>query len=283
MPIETKKVLWTALTVSIIVIAAFGMALVFAMPKADASGAPASFAAASPPRATSPEAYIREAEPAPVPVAAPALPSTPSAVSGVIIVYGEKPDAATISIPGYGTLNAQGLQTSPAVPASPGSLVSPQTGQAGSPSASLPATATQPQAAAAVTATAVAAPKPSAPAPSAPKPAAPAPAARTAVPARAVPTAAQPATAARPVQPSAVTEYWIQVASFTSRLRAEDLQRSLVGKGISSIITIQEIDHTTRYRVRIGPFTSKTEAEGWLTKVQQLAGYNEAYISQVQR
>ncbi|MBU0954239.1 MAG: SPOR domain-containing protein [Spirochaetes bacterium] len=77
------------------------------------------------------------------------------------------------------------------------------------------------------------------------------------------------------------TEYWIQAASLTNRSRAEDLQASLISSGLSAIINIHEVDGTPWYRVRIGPYQSRNEADGWLGNIKKLPGCAEAYISEV--
>jgi cell division protein FtsN len=211
MPIETKKVLWTALSVLIVLVVAFGIALALVVPKGDSAMAPASIGSTTPPRVAAPDAYIRTAEPAPVPPAPGS--ASPIADSGVIIVYGEKP--ATPALP---------ATTDPVSQSTPGASAS---------------TTTAP----------VAAAKPYTPAP---------PATSTPKTTPQTPAAAKPAAAPKPAASTTVTEFWIQAASFTSRSRAEDLQRSLVEKGLSSLITIKEIDGTPYFRVRIGPYKAKT-------------------------
>jgi DedD protein len=74
-------------------------------------------------------------------------------------------------------------------------------------------------------------------------------------------------------------EYWIQAASFASRGRADELKDALAAKGIASLISVKDIDGKSWYRVRIGPYSGKTEAEGWLSKLKELPGCSEAYIS----
>ena len=223
MPIETKKVLWTVLSVVIALVVASGIALALAFPRGPGAGAPATVAAVAPPRSASPDEYLRAAEPAPTP--APPASTAPVPGSDIIIVYGDKPDSST-----------------------------------------LPATATP---------SPVAVTKPYVPAPStpAPKPKAAAPQQK--------PAAAQPSTAgaAKPAAPKSVAEYWIQAAAFTSRSHADDLQRELAAKGLSTLITVKDLDGITWYRVRIGPYATEREAKGWLDKVRALAGCGEAYVS----
>jgi len=76
-----------------------------------------------------------------------------------------------------------------------------------------------------------------------------------------------------------VAEYWIQAAAFTSRSRADDLQRELASKGLSTLITVKDLDGITWYRVRIGPYPTEGEAKGWLENIRKVAGCAEAYIS----
>ncbi len=224
MPLETKKVLWIVLSMLIVVLVATGIGMVLFIPKGPAA-APASIAGTSPPRAASPDAYVRNPEPAPVPVPGQDAPAGDS----VIIIYGDKP--AEGSLPAIGSPGSAGT-----VPADPASTAKPYVPAPASGSAT-------------ATATAKPAPKPAA---AAPKPA-----------------------------PKATTEYWIQAGSFTGRSRAEDLQRELAAKGLSSVITVKEIDGTTWFPVRVGPYTAKSEADGWLARVKALPGCDEAYVSQL--
>lgn len=78
-----------------------------------------------------------------------------------------------------------------------------------------------------------------------------------------------------------VREYWIQAGSYTSKTRAENVKQELTGQGIASRITTKEVESDTFYRVRIGPYANKAEAEkflGWLKSVQ---GFESSYVSQV--
>jgi len=242
MPLETKKVLWTVMSVVVVLVVASGIALALAFPRSGTSGAPATVAAVAPPRAPSPDEYVRSFEPVPtqpVTTAQPGVGTTPSAPSqDIIIVYGEKPSAS--SLPGAPT---------PATGRADGGAVSPTT----------------------------AAPTATSPGGTAAKPYTPAPAAAPKAAAAAKPSA-QPS-APKAAKPVATEEYWIQAASFTSRSRADDLQRELAGKGLSTLITVKDIDGATWYRVRIGPYQSDREAKGWLEKIRVISGCSEAYVS----
>lgn len=93
-------------------------------------------------------------------------------------------------------------------------------------------------------------------------------------------TAAAPRTAA-PVDISTNIQYWIQVASFTSRGRADAVDRQLRDSGVASRITTRSAGDSLFYRVRVGPYANHREAEkflGWIKSVDELSA---SYISRV--
>ncbi|MDR0494832.1 MAG: SPOR domain-containing protein [Treponema sp.] len=106
------------------------------------------------------------------------------------------------------------------------------------------------------------------------------------------PVAAQPAApAAKPApKPVAVaakkpatdtktySNYWVQTGAFSTKIRAEGARESLESKGIASIIDNRDIDGKTWYRVRVGPYTSETEANYWLALVKAIDGFGESQI-----
>jgi DedD protein len=94
------------------------------------------------------------------------------------------------------------------------------------------------------------------------------------------------ATAEKP-KPAATTakshrDFWVQVGSFTSRDRADGVKSTLDTKGLSAIITNQDVEGITRYRVRVGPYTSRNEADYWLAMIKSIDGFNESQIWQSQ-
>jgi len=106
------------------------------------------------------------------------------------------------------------------------------------------------------------------------EPAARAPAARA-------PAAPPPAkTTSRPREVS-VTEYWIQAGSYTSPSRAQEVAAVLEEQGLVSKITTRTLSAKTYYRVRIGPYMSKGEAEKFLEWVKAVKGFESSYISMV--
>jgi cell division septation protein DedD len=111
------------------------------------------------------------------------------------------------------------------------------------------------------------------------KPAAPAlvkPAAPAAVkPAATAPAAAKAAAAVR------APEYWIQTGSYKSQTRAEELSQTLTAKGLAGRVFSYAKSSETYFRVRIGPYTNKQEAEKFLAIVRKIQGLEASYISEV--
>ncbi|MBI9101040.1 MAG: SPOR domain-containing protein [Spirochaetales bacterium] len=109
-----------------------------------------------------------------------------------------------------------------------------------------------------------------------PAPVAAAPVARPAAPVQQPPSKPAPTRT-----PSRVTEYWIQAGSFQSATRAQEVKDTLGEKGFSPVISTKDVSGTTWFRVRLGPYTNKGEAEKFLEWVKILDGFNESYISEV--
>jgi cell division protein FtsN len=78
-----------------------------------------------------------------------------------------------------------------------------------------------------------------------------------------------------------VTEYWIQAGSYTSSSRAQEVADALEDQGLICKITTRTLSGTTYYRVRIGPYMSKGEAEKFLEWVKAVKGFESSYISMV--
>jgi DedD protein len=99
------------------------------------------------------------------------------------------------------------------------------------------------------------------------------------------PAVAAPAPAPEPTAegPRVVTrkEYWIQLISSPSLDTVQEARRQLRERTISGVITSISKDGTTYFRLRIGPYTKKAEAEKFLTWVQRIEGFGTSYISLV--
>ncbi|MDR1099584.1 MAG: SPOR domain-containing protein [Treponema sp.] len=118
---------------------------------------------------------------------------------------------------------------------------------------------------------------------SAPRQAAPAsrPAVRAAPAKPSVPAST---TAPKPATPQLKTynDYWVQTGAFTAKVRAEGVKDTLSSKGITSIIENREVDGKTWYRVRVGPYTSETEANYWLALVKSIDGFGDSQVRMTQ-
>jgi len=176
------------------------------------------------------------------PAPAPALEQPRNQDGNVIVVYGDKPKLPEGEQPTSAAPSAIAPAAAPAAPAAAGAPASPGTSNA----------------------------------PAAPGKAA-SPAAPTAL-AKAQSTAKKPS--AMSASPR-TDEFWIQAASFTSRGRADDLKQALADRGIAALISVKGISSKSWYRVRVGPYSAKAEADGWLGRLKDLPGCAEAYVSKL--
>jgi DedD protein len=88
--------------------------------------------------------------------------------------------------------------------------------------------------------------------------------------------AAKPAPAA--VQTNLYDDYWVQTGSFSTKARADGVKETLASKGIGSVIENREVEGKTFYRVRVGPYTSKNEADYWLSLIKSINGFEDSQI-----
>ena len=76
-----------------------------------------------------------------------------------------------------------------------------------------------------------------------------------------------------------IAEYWIQVGSFSKSSQAEENKEKLATQGVPSVIRTKAVGGSTYFRVRVGPYDSKAEAEKFLGWIQTLPDYSSSYIS----
>ena len=77
--------------------------------------------------------------------------------------------------------------------------------------------------------------------------------------------------------------YWIQTASFKSRSSAESMVATLGEKGITGRVQVSDVGGQAYYRVRVGPYTSRDEAEKFLSWIKGVKGLEQSYVSAVSR
>ena len=75
--------------------------------------------------------------------------------------------------------------------------------------------------------------------------------------------------------------YWIQTGSYKSQTRAEELATALEGQGLAGRVFSYTSGPQTYFRVRVGPYTNKGEAEKFLASVRRIQGLEASYISMV--
>ena len=74
-----------------------------------------------------------------------------------------------------------------------------------------------------------------------------------------------------------VTRFWVQVAAYNNKKTAENARSVLSDKKINSdIYTYEDNKSKLFYRVRVGPFTTKSEAEYWQSKIVEIADFSKA-------
>jgi len=79
-----------------------------------------------------------------------------------------------------------------------------------------------------------------------------------------------------------VTQYWVQVAAYSNKKGAENARGVLDSNKIpADIFTFQDNKNNLFYRVRVGPYTTKSEAEYWRTRIIQINEFSkaESYIT----
>ena len=85
-------------------------------------------------------------------------------------------------------------------------------------------------------------------------------------------TAATSTTKANPI-----TRFWVQVAAYSNKKTAENARSVLSEKKINSdIYTYEDNKSKLFYRVRVGPFTTKSEAEYWQSKITEISDFSKA-------
>lgn len=82
---------------------------------------------------------------------------------------------------------------------------------------------------------------------------------------------------------SATTQYWVQVTSLTSRKNADEAREILGENKIpADVFTYTDSKNRLFYRVRVGPYTTKSEAEYWQTRIAKIESFkdSQSYVAQ---
>ncbi|MDE7290443.1 MAG: SPOR domain-containing protein [Treponemataceae bacterium] len=80
------------------------------------------------------------------------------------------------------------------------------------------------------------------------------------------------------------TKYWVQAASFTNKKSADSARTELDEKKIpAEVFTYKDKKDTLFYRVRVGPYTTKSEAEYWKGRIGSMDFFKDtqSYVTEV--
>ncbi len=79
--------------------------------------------------------------------------------------------------------------------------------------------------------------------------------------------------------PVASSGWSINLISFSSRRSAEQEQQQLQKRGIDTVLRAARVDGRTWYRLQVGGFDSKAEAEAYLSRVKSIDGLDSAWVT----
>jgi len=74
------------------------------------------------------------------------------------------------------------------------------------------------------------------------------------------------------------SKFWIQTGAFSTITYAEGAKDYLEARGIKSIIEDPVINGKTWYRVRVGPYMTRDEANYWLALVKSIDGFAASQV-----
>ena len=73
-------------------------------------------------------------------------------------------------------------------------------------------------------------------------------------------------------------DFWVQTGAFSTIASAEGVKETLASKGITAIIENGNVNGRTLFRVRVGPYTSRNEANYWLALIQSMDGFEDSQV-----
>lgn len=75
-------------------------------------------------------------------------------------------------------------------------------------------------------------------------------------------------------KPAGQTQYWVQVTALTSKKSADNARELLAENKITAdVFTYTDANGRLFYRVRVGPYTTKSEAEYWQAKISTIDSF----------
>ena len=85
--------------------------------------------------------------------------------------------------------------------------------------------------------------------------------------------------AAKPAATAAKASYWVQVGSYATKDAAEKTKQELNAKGYSSSIQSITANGKTYHRVKIGPYPTRADVDSLLPKIKALPGMGDSFIT----
>jgi cell division protein FtsN len=73
--------------------------------------------------------------------------------------------------------------------------------------------------------------------------------------------------------------YWVQVIASSRISKAESIRSLLEEKGLPAHVMVQKNGEKTIYRVRLGAFSTKDEAENYAETVRNINGFSDSYVT----
>ena len=77
-----------------------------------------------------------------------------------------------------------------------------------------------------------------------------------------------------------VKGYWIQVGSFSTSAAANKSVEKLKERGLSSRVILKTVNGKSVYRVRIGAYETKAEADKFCNEVKKIEEFSGSYVSE---
>jgi len=246
---EQHKVLIIIVSVSLFVAAVIGIGLVFFYPRSAESASVGTAGAVAGKSGFDPIEYVRQTDKPQTELKQPSSEDK----NDVIIVYGEKPQKPEEKAP-TGDQGKKPAEVVELVPESDNGTATTAQRPPATPAKPSPATAERQ-----------------------PAPPAPAPAARQepASVRRAPQTSPQPST-----KRVRVTEYWIQVIASPVKDTVLQAQQQLEEQNLAGRISLKSVDGKDYYRLRVGPYQDKGEAEKFLGWIRDMKSFGSSYISE---
>lgn len=70
-------------------------------------------------------------------------------------------------------------------------------------------------------------------------------------------------------------QFWVQAASFTKKVNAEEARDALAAEKIpGEVFTWKDANGVIYYRLRVGPYTTKSEADYWLSRIKEIGAFS---------